>query len=110
MTKFLLGKERARSFVFKDSLYVCGGSAKNIFTLNFGKKANLIDHLILNLKDTMEWKRFQQQEDYFWRTLGLSGDIYKDHLVIFRHEISGNENFQLHCWNISIQYFLPYFS
>jgi len=106
--------------VFKDSLYVCGGLAKNIFTLNFSKKANLIDHLILNLKDTMEWKKIQQQENYFektgWHENLFSGDIYKEHLVVLSRKKyfdsqkrSWAESNQLRCWNMSIQCFFCLF-
>ena len=69
---------------------------------------NQLDYLILKLKDTMEWKRFPQQ-DYHFDGINLRGDIYKEHLIILCQSYSADGtvdvcHFYLRCWNTSIRW------
>ena len=129
ITNCSLGRQfNAKSFVFKDNLYNYAISSfnqgyrsddsvpeKDIFMLNFGKN-NQFDCMTLKLKDTMEWKKFQQEEDYFANG-DLRGSIYKEHLIIFRKKDYDYER-QCYCemisfvvgilvFNVSFAYFLP---
>ncbi len=80
---------------------------------------NPFDHFGINLKDLMEWKKCEQQENYFQpayneyedERIRFSGDLYKEHLIVLSREKQDddNEKNQLRCWNISIQSLLPLF-
>ncbi len=75
--------------------------------LDLGKKSTF--YLIIKLKDTMEWKKLKQQEDFFSdrTSIELDGEVYKEHLVLLckteNYNTEPRELHQLRCWNMSIQ-------